>query len=178
MAHEKGLQQDECVEPTKMKGVSPGAERRRLQDILVVCGTGIILFGAWTILKLVLLIVTHDEATQRVLLDIDDEIPLFLMYFMFGLIGIIDILFRCFVGFSARAEGYGRRKAYAYIPLAAFMVVMGVLSVVASAVALVRIDATRFDTISTLIIEATSVLIWATLIVSSVRLKRLDKASG
>lgn len=153
--------------------------KRRLQDSLVVIGTGILVFGAWTLLKFLLLIFLQDAESQRQFFHMDQEdVPLYIIYIALGIIATFDLGSRLFVYLSARAEGFGRRKGYAYLLIAGIMAILSTLSVITAAQALVAIDAGFFESLVTLTIEGTSAVILVMLIVNSVRLKRLTRATG
>ena len=155
------------------------AAKRRLQDSLVIIGSGILVFGAWSLIKVILLIYTQDTATQSHFFGLDqEEVPVYVMYLAVGIIAFFDLVSRIFVCISARAEGFGRRKGYVYLVIAGFMALLSTLSVITSATALAALDASFFERIVTLTIEATSVFILVLLIVNSIRLKLLTRKAA
>lgn len=155
------------------------ATKRRLQDSLVIIGSGILVFGAWSLLKVVLLIFTQNVDTVLHLFGLEqDDAPLFVSYTAIGILIFFELVFRLFICLSARAEGFGRRKGYAYLVITGIMAILSTLSVVASAQALAALDASFFDRIVTLTIEATSAFILVLLIVNSIRLKRLTRKAA
>ena len=126
---------------------------RRYQNLLTVSGLGVIIFGLWTVLKTILLLFLQE--------DMVDDLPdgLFYRVLFFTLIGgvlLIDFLIRLFVGLSARAEGFGKKKGYGYI-------VVAILIAIASLASLVLIffdtaDRSILELIVSFIVEATSMI--------------------
>ena len=146
---------------------------RRYQNLLTVSGLGVIIFGLWTVLKTILLLFMQE--------DMLDDLPdgLFYRVLFFTLIGgvlLIDFLIRLFVGLSARAEGFGKKKGYGYI-------VVAILIAIASLASLVLIffdtaDRSILELIVSLIVEATSMIATVELLVAAFTVKKLKKELG
>ena len=137
------------------------------------------MFGAWSLIKVLLLIFMQDVETQRHFFYVDQgKEPMYIVYTAIGIITFLDLASRLFICFSARAEGFGRRRGYAYLVITGLMAILSTLSVITSARALAALDASFFDRIVTLTIEATSVFILVLLIVNSIRLKRLERSTS
>jgi len=146
---------------------------RRYQNLLTVSGLGVIIFGLWTVLKTILLLFMQE--------DMVDDLPdgLFYRVLFFTLIGgvlLIDFLIRLFVGLSARAEGFGKKKGYGYI-------VVAILIAIASMASLVMIffdagDRSILELIVSFIVEATSMIATVELLVAAFTVKKLKKELG
>ena len=146
---------------------------RRYQNLLTVSGLGVIIFGLWTVLKTILLLFLQENMV--------DDLPdgLFYRVLFFTLIGgvlLIDFLIRLFVGLSARAEGFGKKKGYGYI-------VVAILIAIASLASLVLIffdtaDRSILELIVSFIVEATSTIATVELLVAAFTVKRLKKELG
>ena len=146
---------------------------RRYQNLLTVSGLGVIIFGLWTVLKTILLLFLQE--------DMVDDLPdgLFYRVLFFTLIGgvlLIDFLIRLFVGLSARAEGFGKKKGYGYI-------VVAILIAIASLASLVLIffdtaDRSVLELIVSFIVEATSMIATVELLVAAFTAKKLKKELG
>ena len=146
---------------------------RRYQNLLTVSGLGVIIFGLWTVLKTILLLFLQE--------DMVDDLPdgLFYRVLFFTLIGgvlLIDFLIRLFVGLSARAEGFGKKKGYGYI-------VVAILIAIASLASLVLIffdtaDRSILELIVSFIVEATSMIATVELLVAAFTVKKLKKELG
>ena len=146
---------------------------RRYQNLLTVSGLGVIIFGLWTVLKTILLLFLQE--------DMLDDLPdgLFYRVLFFTLVGgvlLIDFLIRLFVGLSARAEGFGKKKGYGYI-------VVAILIAIASLASLVLIffdiaDRSILELIVSFIVEATSMIATVELLVAAFTVKKLKKELG
>ena len=92
---------------------------RRLNDHIYTLGTGVIAFAAWTLLKFTLYCTVYQNVLveeMRVDLPADSSV-LQVTIIAVWIIVFLDALFQCLIGFSARADGKGRRKSVFYIVL-------------------------------------------------------------
>ena len=157
---------------------SPQAKLRRYEYALVVLGTGILVFGAWTILKIILAIVLQDEAAQRAFLRIDDSEPMIIYYVGLAIAFCFDLLLRFYVFRSARKESFGGKPRYGYLVWAGLLLLGNLTTIVLSVPTLATPDQNFFDTLVTLVIEITSMSILIMLIYSSIQVKSLRKEAG
>ena len=97
-------------------------ELRRKQVTLVTLGTGVILFGVWSVVKSLLYFRTNLFA------DLDTQAEPELLPYMLATVVIValfvlaDLGIRLKIGRRARAEGMGRRQKNGYLILAALIV--------------------------------------------------------
>ena len=96
---------------------------------LVDLGTGIIIFGFWSIVKLatytLLEIPIYDLSEYD---DLDQsDLPL-LMTFLYVMLAA-DVIIRVIVGLNARAEGRGRSRSSLYLIFNVWMILFGIFSV-------------------------------------------------
>ena len=146
---------------------------RRYQNLLTVSGLGVIIFGLWSVLKTFLLLFMRDEVSGVLP---SDPLTRAMTLATIGAILLIDIVIRLFVGISARAEGFGKKKGYAYI-------VFAVLMVITSTTALVMafFDASYksiTELIVAVIVEVTSLIVTIELLVAAFTVKKLKKELG
>ena len=143
---------------------------RRYQNLLTVSGLGMIVFALWSVLKTILLFCFNEKLLAEVP---DDTLFRVILFSIVGFIWLLDFLMRLFVGLSARAEGFGKKKGNAYI-------VVAVLIALGSLASLVMIF---FDTsvqsiielIVSAIVEATSLIVVIELLVAAYTVKKLKK---
>ena len=86
------------------------AKFRKDKDTLVVTGTGAIAFGAWSVLKAVMVTV---DASDELLKNVDPEehdLILMLAWIILGVILAGTFGLNLYVGLAARAEGMGKKK--------------------------------------------------------------------
>ena len=146
---------------------------RRYQNLLTVSGLGVIIFGLWSVLKTILLLFMK----EGILSEIPDDTFVRVMFFLIlGGILLVDVLIRLYVGLSARAEGFGKKKGYAYVIIAILMALASLASLV-----LIFFDANEqslWELIVSVIVEATSLVVTIELLVAAFTVKKLKKELG
>lgn len=151
-----------------------GAKTRRLENNLVTLGTGIIAFGLWAFIKLILTVMLLGSDYYE---DVGEEDQL-LVAIATWVVAILTVLMYVWLGMSARAEGKGKRKNPVYL----FFV--GIISVYSFTVILIETIylITEFKTIDdpltliiSIIIDVTRMIFLIELIYSSVALRRIRK---
>lgn len=146
---------------------------RRYQNLLTVSGLGVIIFGLWSVLKTILLLFMK----EGILSEIPDDTFVRVMFFLIlGGILLIDVLIRLYVGLSARAEGFGKKKGYGYVVIAILMALASLTSLV-----LIFFDSNEqsiWELIVSVIVEATSLVVTIELLVAAFTVKKLKKETG
>ena len=146
---------------------------RRYQNLLTVSGLGVIIFGLWSVLKTILLLFMK----EGILSEIPDDTFVRVMFFLIlGGILLIDVLIRLYVGLSARAEGFGKKKGYGYVVIAILMALASLTSL-----ALIFFDSNEqsiWELIVSVIVEATSLVVTIELLVAAFTVKKLKKETG
>ena len=125
-------------------------ELRRKQISLYTLGTGIILFGAWSVVKALLIVQAKP-------------------------IGL-----RLYIGLSARAEGTGGKKKYFYLHLSVVIFLINILAFLFSLYSLLTNRVGDYDTLDyivTLLVDLTSNFLLARLIFTVRRVRKLRKLS-
>ena len=146
---------------------------RRYRNLLTVSGLGVIIFGLWSVLKTILLLFMK----EGILSEIPDDTFVRVMFFLIlGGILLIDVLIRLYVGLSARAEGFGKKKGYGYVVIAILMALASLTSLV-----LIFFDSNEqsiWELIVSVIVEATSLVVTIELLVGAFTVKKLKKELG
>ena len=146
---------------------------RRYQNLLTVSGLGVIIFGLWSVLKTILLLFMK----EGILSEIPDDTFVRVMFFLIlGGILLVDVLIRLYVGLSARAEGFGKKKGYGYVVIAILMALASLTSIV-----LIFFDTNEqsiWELIVSVIVEATSLVVTIELLVAAFTVKKLKKELG
>ena len=154
---------------------SPQATLRRFEYALVVLGTGILAFGGWSIIKMVLLILLQDEEAQRKAFLIDPSDSLILFYIALAIVMCFDLLIRFYVFKSARKESFGGKPRNGYLVVTALMLLLSGASIIVIILNIPALDENTFDSFVSLIIETTSFVIQGMLIYSAVQVRALRK---
>ena len=157
---------------------------RRSQNILIVVGTGTILFSIWTAVKILgTLFLLRDEtvAAVRKLVDEKGFVVSDTIIFNVLLAGTIVcmLLFvgiRAYIGLSAVSEGRGRRRRKGYLILAVIMIIVDLLAAFSSTIGLMPKESYGAFTVNTsmssYVIELTSTVMLIEMVVFAVRLRK------
>jgi len=147
---------------------------RRNEINLEILGSAMILFGIWTIIKYAVLSPVYNETLSMYLAE---DTLRDLNIILWGWIAI-EILFRCCIGFSARAEGKGKSCRRLYLILAAIIFVLSAASVLLEIIAFASYGDSLVETVITVIIDATSAALVLEVLIYGCRLRRLKKNSN
>ena len=151
-----------------------GAKTRRLENNLVTLGTGIIAFGLWAFIKLLLTVMFLGSAYFA---DSPEEQRLAVVIATW-VVAVLTLLMYVWIGLSARAEGKGKRKKPVYL------FVVGMISVYGFVMILIEVYfiITEFNRITdpltlfiSTVIDVTRMIFLIELIYSSVSLRRISK---
>ena len=162
---------------------------RQLQSTLVTVGKGILLFGAWTVVKALGKLLINRADMFAEIKDVLYEQSIYLNNAqIFGILLLVTLAYlsfgiaaRSYIGFSAISEGKGRsrRCRILYLLLTALLIVNSISEVISGIRAFVEFFSERADSIDTsvisILIELTSVIMMAELIFTVIRLRKLEK---
>lgn len=148
-----------------------GAKIRRTQDNLYVLGTSVIVFGMWNLLKFTIYFFVSSDEFKKETGDEKFFIAVILLWSML----FISFLLRCFIGFSARAEGKGKRKSVFYLVLAGIIALVYCTVIPFEVAYFIAEHNHIFTSVVTLIIDVTSLVFLIELMVNSIRIRKLRK---
>ena len=163
---------------------------RRSQNNLIVVGTGTILFSVWTAIKMLgTLFLLRDEtvAAARRFVDGSDaavsDTSIFYALLVVTIIGLLLFVgIRTYVGLSAVSEGRGRRKGKGYLILAVIMITISFLGVITIKIGTDSQESfgafTINSSLSSFIIELTSMVMLAGMVFSAVRLRKAQRRAS
>lgn len=162
---------------------------RRDRNTLRIVGAGTIFFGIWSLVKVFavlfirrqeIITAMFEEATEN---GIDmtgvSRTNMFRILLIMMLTALIfDLIARLYVGLSAISEGNGRRMRFPYIILAGMMIVgsftmITVLRGGQQQEGAAEIILNNDSTLSSVLIELTSILMLLEMIIAAVRIRRL-----
>ena len=176
---------------------------RRSQAILFNIGTGIVIFGVWTIVKTLLTLLTGryqifktaQELSAGSEYFVSPRIFAVLLVIMFAAMTFIDIWLRFYVGLHARRDARGKKAGRLYIIITCLMILGSILLITANIYTL----ATRFMaalaaaeaaaqevvppvnsdiSITGVLIELTSLIMMIELVASAGQVRKLGGHSG
>ena len=129
-------------------------QKRKLEINLITIGTGVILFGVWTLVKFAVNFVLFGNELDEIL----DQNEMVIADIIICAVAVIDFLLRLYIGLSAKKEGNGKRTNSAYLVLTVVFTVLYALSVIAEFIAIFAVPEEVFALIVTLIIDITSMI--------------------
>ena len=162
---------------------SKDIEIRKNQNILHSIGTGIIIMSAWSVLKaLSMMLIDPSKMSEGIQgltsvegVTLSEHAAMILMVCMTIAITNIDLLIRLYVGSSAIAVSKGRKRGIAYVVWSCLLIMISVLTLCLMCAALYQDFSSMEDSgvsISSVIIELTSLVMLIEMLVVSFRLKR------
>ena len=155
-------------------------ELRRKQVTLVTLGTGVILFGVWSVVKSLLYFRTNLFA------DLDTQAEPELLPYMLATVVIValfvlaDLGIRLKIGRRARAEGMGRRQKNGYLILAALIVLVNITGDLLGVYALVKYgisEQSGLEYVVSVLVDLSSTVLLAELIITVLRVRKLRAMS-
>ena len=155
------------------------AKIRKNQSKLICSGAAVIAFGLWSIVR-VFLMRFMDPISLEQFWDAPDNIPqedfYFLIFVVLLVFLVIDLLLRLYIGLSAIREGKGKRKRIVYV-VVAFL--YGLLSAVSDPQYFIETAESEITLtgVAMTVVDLTSCIAMFEIVVSSVRLRRLQKST-
>lgn len=182
--------------------INNSEEQRRIRksgSTLVIVGTGIMIFGVWAALKSFSLLLLRERQTIQELRGyapedapyINDKVLLTATIVGVTVYVLIELAVRAFVGFSAIAEGRGKKSGSMYIVFTFILILLTLSSVITEVYVLIIGAAggfkealngvehtTELDVLTSLVIDLTSMVLMVQMVVSAFRLKKYKKQQG
>lgn len=165
---------------------SPEAKIRKQQSILISSGTAVILFGVWSIVRIVLL--RFIDTTHYISYFELDNIPdildisaaqyanIFMVFLVILL--FIDLIIRTYIGFSAIKEGQGKYKKHiTYIVVAGICAFMSICSDISSVISFIKGDVT-FEWFLSVIIDISIHIATIEIVISAIKLRIYNNKSS
>ena len=153
---------------------------RRYRNLLTVSGLGVIAFGGWSVLKMILVFVMQRDTIEALFAEmaVDSRVKGITIVIVIAIM-LIDFLIRIFVGSTARAEGLGKKKGPAYIVFALLLALGSLFSLVLLFVDGDSLSKTPIlQTAISVILEITSMVATIELLVAAFTVKKLEKELG
>ena len=150
------------------------ARIRKLQIELLTLGTGVIVVGIWSFLRSALTIFVSDNNFFQ---DVPEEAKTFVYIFI---IIVTAILFSLdfYIGLSARSESKGKKKRIVYLVFTAISLVVYIAVALTELITLIMRATTDgiISNIITIIIDITSIVCLAELMINGILLRKLRKS--
>ena len=148
---------------------------RRNQDTLIIVGTGVIIFGLWSLLKAVFTLLLNMGSMYDMIMQEDTLVGRIAASVAVVLVLLIDLGLRLFVGMSAISVGRGGKSRFVFVAIALFLAFSSATLVTAQIRAIVTGE--RVATIShvTAAVELTSLITLTQLINSAMAIRGIRK---
>lgn len=154
-------------------------ELRRRESTLRSLGTGVIAFSLWAIMRPLLLSILFPEEELRAVIDSLGTWGYLVIVVFFLLCALLISSLWLWVGFSAFAEGSGKRKGRGYVIVGLFVFLLELSGTVMNVTVLFTkgLDGrTVSEMAATLLLEISSTLILGEMILTALRVKKLRRA--
>lgn len=148
---------------------------RKNAKILIITGTGVIIFGAWNFLKILYYCFFDTSYIESIFDDIEGGNYTNLVIVILILIMTIDTLIRLYAGKRAVYEAKGEKQGYIYIVMVLLFTISSFYSLCAYFNDISQYTNGAFDAISGVVVETTSLVISIELIISAINVKKLRK---
>ena len=147
-----------------------GAQIRRLENTLTTIGTGIVAMAIWQTIKIILQLTLLNQMEKNEETTIGVIIAISITVFL----GLIE----CYIGFSARSEGKGKKKSGVYL-LWTGLYLAAFFAVLVYEIYLIFADYDfTISTIVIVIIDISAFVLNIEMMVSAIKVRRLRKLSA
>jgi len=158
-----------------LKNDPASVKYRRNKNILNVLGSGVIMFGFWTIIKIIAQVLLGDQYIDResiMELGIGGTIfVVFVVAFVFS----IDFIMRLYVGLRARRESRGQKVGSGHLVVSVFLILGSLLSIGVVIWNIMDTQGDLDDNIAAIFLELSSLVITLEVFMASVSVKRYRK---
>ena len=152
--------------------MSDKAKLRRYEDDLNVSGTGIVIMGAWSIVKLIMDLFL--ESKEYFAFEADSKFEYAFGVTFVAIISLIVIKIHLYIGLNAIKASKGREHKKGYFAGSVIILIIMVLCLLLYIEKFQDID--NIDTtISALLVDLTTIYILAVVVISTVKIKKLRK---
>lgn len=151
------------------------AKTRRTENNLITLGSCVIALGLWSFIKFVIQLLSFSTSERSEWISEENSFIATLAVWLFS---VILLLLQIHVGFSARAEGNGKRRGVLYLITSVFIVLVYALTILAEIAILILFQEAILSLTVTIIIDSTCMIFILEVIVNAVTIRRLRKHTG
>ncbi|MCR4589489.1 MAG: hypothetical protein K5668_01545 [Lachnospiraceae bacterium] len=158
---------------------SEKAELRRYEDDLNVSGTGVVILGAWSVIRALIEIATNAKEifkTAEINTFFEKVVAVVIILGVIGIISFIIMKVYLYIGLNAMRAAKGKPHKKGYLAAAIIITVISVLSL-SSYIDNIQVLKNIDTTIASFLVDITTIYILILVIVSSFRIKKIKKAA-
>ncbi len=140
---------------------------------MLCSGNAMILFALWAIVRTIIQLYYQADT-------VIEGVPVATLIVPVMASGAVDAVLKFIVGFSARAEGLGKRKNNIYIVLGIILVAMSIISLIIwiSVISVFYKYDGLFGIIVSMAVEITVLYAELTLVISAIKVRKIEKEMG
>ncbi|MBO4877567.1 MAG: hypothetical protein J5501_06155 [Ruminococcus sp.] len=153
-------------------------EIRRCRDHLVSIGTGVSLFGIWTVIRIIMGFILEREYVMEEIqkgTDEDQRLVIAVLCFLIAVFLLMILGIHLYIGMSARREGLGGKKGNGYLIVTALFILFYCFGITAEIVLYDKAFKGISDGIVTVFIDITMLVTLAELMFNAVRVRKLSR---
>jgi hypothetical protein len=159
-----------------MGGIAMKLRLRRNQNYLVMIGTGVIIFGFWSVIKTIMLLILGSQEVTGFSSSVQVYgMPIQTSYLVLILMLAAELAVRLYVGLSARAEGFGAKRGTVYVVFAVLLSLFHLAAIVANIGSQFRAYENPADAAVSLLMDLTSLVTLVELINSVFKVRWLSR---
>lgn len=157
---------------------SPEAKMRKQQSILMCSGLAVILFGAWEIIRMILMRYMDANHFMDYLEEFgitSDVLDIDIIMIVLIVVMIINLFIRSYVGISAIKEGMGlKTKGFVYLLIALIQLVVSISADIKDINTFINVDF-QLEYVLTAIIDISIHIATFEILISAIRLRIFRK---
>lgn len=148
---------------------------RRNCNTLVVLGTGVILYGFWTIIKIAMCLIFGVELFDEE--DVAEFGPVGMTFLMIILVLIlaVDVFIRLYAGLRARYEGTGKKAGKSYLVWCVWLILESAFSIFIVVPDIIDMNGDFIDTYLSVFMELTSLAMTIEVFIAGISVRKYRK---
>ncbi len=151
---------------------------RRHEDNLNVCGMGVIILGAWDILKIIMQILLESKDSFQFDMEVSEDGKVIALLVIIAIVAVlfflscVIFLIHVYIGRNAMKNAKGQPYKKGYFVWAVILLVLSLLGTLSYADEIKEAEAIE-TTIASIIVDLTFIYILANLVISTRKIKQL-----
>ena len=170
-------------EKVKLKNDELNVKLRRCENTLALSGLGVFMFAVWSMLHMVLDMLTNNRSIQKLTEDTADmsEPMIILMWILFGAVAffsvVLEMLSRYYIMKSAAEDSKRKKNRTAYLVLTGFLIILYVFYIYVASSGLMDMIETAglIDICVNMFFNVASLVVLTDLFVAGIRVKVIRK---
>ncbi len=148
---------------------------RRNCNTLVVFGTGVILYGFWSIIKLAMCLIFEVEIFNKEDLEEFGPIGISIVLVIVVIIMAVDVLIRLRTGLRARYEGAGKKAGKSYLFWCIWLILESTISIIIVVPDVINMQDDFIDTYLSVFMELTSLAMTIEVFMAGISVRKYRK---